>query len=368
MALKCKRLGCERGWSTYLVPPFVCALLACGLVQAQCADDNYRKTDNGWSFERKQVEGADIQTFRLLTGPDPYRGYVPCVHDSGYAVDRFHAYWHGSVIPDAVPNTFSYLQFDYSRDAAHVYYRTGIVSGADPRTFMYIDGQYFKDSAHVYLRGTVIREADPATFFLLSKSWNLQDRLARDASHVFFGERVVHEANSKDVQDLGGPYWRSNRTIFFKAEPFPRADAASFRVASEGERAFWAEDESHYFLSSKQALNKSECRTVGQDILACGIYVWIFGRRFSHFDSASLHYLGVFPPKHCAYEGFPTYQDKRGVYIIDQADEQVDRFSHSGQISRLEQLDTTSADLLCRLGAWRDVRPDRTSPQTSPKQ
>jgi hypothetical protein len=156
--------------------------------------------------------------------------------------------------------------------------------------------------------------------------------------------------------------------VFFEAKPLPKADAASFRVASEGERAFRAEDKSHYFLSRSQALNKSECRTLGQDVLVCGIYVWIFGRRFSDFDSASLHYLGVFPPRHCAYEGFPTYQDKLGVYIIDDADEQVDRFSHSRQISRLEQLDGTSADMLCRLGAWRDVRPARTSPQEPPKQ
>lgn len=190
-----------------------CAVLLlqlCTVVQAaQCTDDNYRKTDGRWAFNRKQIANADVATFRVLAGPDPYLGSIPCVHDSGYAVDGFHVYWHGEIISGADPQTFSYLQFDYSRDVTHVYYRTATVSGADPRTFTSIDWQYFKDSAHVYVRGMPIRNADPATFSLLSRSWYPEDKLARDADHVFFGANVIYDADPDDAAHLSGPYWFS---------------------------------------------------------------------------------------------------------------------------------------------------------------
>jgi hypothetical protein len=348
------------------VVPVVCLLLCSTAHAVQCADENYRKTDKGWNFGSKKIEGADFTTFRVLTGPDPYLEAIPCVHDSGYAVDRFHAYWHGDVISGADPKTFSYLQFDYSRDATHVYYRMATVSGADPRTFTYIYQRYFKDSARVYLRGAAIRDADPATFSLLSKeSWFLENRLARDARHVFFGATAVSEASPTDAVDLGGPYWTSNRTIFREEKPLKQADASSFHVASKGEDAFWAEDKDHYFLSS-QTLDKAECRKVGPDILACRTYVWVLGYRYSQFDSASLHYLGAFPPKHCVYEGTPTYQDKRGVYFIDN-DRLIERFLHSRQYPSIEHLDKASADRLCRLGGtanvWADGWFDRTLPE-----
>ena len=332
-------------------------LVPCSAAKAmQCDDANYRKTDKGWSFQGKLVEGADFATFRVLTGPDPYLGSIPCGHDSGYAVDRFHVYWYGAIIAGADPNTFSYLQFGYSLDTAHVYYRREIVSGADPRTFAHIDGEYFRDSAHVFLRGAAVKEAHPENFSVLSKSWFLQDRLARDAVHVFFGATIVYQADPKDLVDLSGPYWMSNQTIFFKETPLKEADATSFRTASKGEQAFWAEDKAHYFLLSGQSLNKTDCREVGTDILACKVYVWARGQKFSRFDSASLHYLGGFPPKHCVYEGWPAYQDRRGVYFI--SNDGIERFLHSRGYPRIEHLDKTNADRLCRLGGTVDVWPD----------
>ncbi len=278
-----------------LVLPVVCLLLCSTAQAAQCADENHRKSDKGWFFEGKKVEGADLATFHVLTGLDPYLESIPCVHDSGYAVDGFHAYWHGVVISGADPKTFSYLQFDYSRDVSHVYFRVAIVSGADPRTFTYIDQRYFKDSTHVYLRGTAIKDANPTTFSLLSNSWYPEDRLARDARHVFFGATVVYEANPKDVVDLGGPYWISNQAIFCKERPLKQANAASFHVAPKDVDAFLAEDKTHYFWDA-QTLDKAECRKVGPAMLACEIYVWVLGYRYSQFDSASLHYLGEFRP------------------------------------------------------------------------
>jgi len=332
-------------------------LLLCTIVQAaQCTDDNYRKTDDGWTFNRKRVANADVATFRVLTGPDPYVGSIPCVHDSGYAVDALHAYWHGEIISGANPKTFSYLQFDYSHDATHVYYRTVKVNGADPRTFASLDWQYFKDSAHVYLRGVPIREADPATFSLLSRNWYPEDKLARDRSHVFFGANVVYEADPKDTVDLSGPYWVSNQTVFCEGRPLGHAEAASFRIAPKDEEAFEAEDKAHYFLRNK-TLDKGECRKVGPAILACKSYVWVLGCRYSHLDSASMHYLGSFPSQHCGHEGTPLYQDRRGVYFID-SNRVLERILHTRQYPRIEHLDKTRADRICQLSGTAEVWPD----------
>jgi hypothetical protein len=340
-----------------VIAPALLLSLLCTIGQAaQCTDDNYRKTGNGWTFNRKQVTEADLATFRVLTGPDPYNGNIPCGHDSGYAIDAFHAYWHGEVVAGADPKTFSYLQFDYSHDANHVYYRAANMSGADPRTFTSIYRRYFKDSAHVYLRGAAIRDADPATFSLLSKSWYLEDRLARDKAHVFFGAEVVYGANPKDTADLTGPYWVSNRTIFCENRTLGRADADSFRIASKDEEAFEAEDRSHYFLRN-QILDKGECRTVGPAILACKSYVWVLGYRYSHLDATSLHYLGNFPSQHCGQQGTPLYQDRRGVYVLD-SNRILERILHTRQYPRIEHLDKYKADRICKLSGTAEVWPD----------
>jgi hypothetical protein len=337
--------------------PLPCLLLCSTLHAAQCADANYRKTDKGWVFGGKKVEDADVATFRILSGPDPYLGSIPCVHDSGYAADRFHVYWQGAVIPGADPKTFSYLQFGYSRDANHAYYRVAILSDADVRTFKPIAPPYFKDAAHVYLGGATIKDADPATFSLVSSSWfGGGDALARDARHVFFGATLVPEANPKDVVVSGNQYWVSNQVVFFKERPLSQADAASFHIASKGQEAFWAEDKAHYFVRS-HTLDKTECREVGPAIVACKSYVWALGYKYSKLDPGSLHYLGGFPPKHCLYEGLLTYQDKHAIYFID-GNRMVERFLHSQKYPRIERLDKLNADRLCHLGGTADVLPD----------
>lgn len=342
------------------VAALACAMLLslfCTVAQAaQCTDDNYRKMDGRWRFNRKPIADADVATFRVMAGPDPYLGSIPCVHDSGYAVDGSHVYWHGQIISGADPRTFSYLQFDYSRDATHVYYRTVTVSSADPRTFTSIDWQYFKDSAHVYLRGMPIRNADPATFSLLSRNWYPEDKLARDTGHVFFGANVVYGADPKDAVDLSGPYWVSNKTIFCEGKPLKQADAMSFRIASKDEEAFEAEDGAHYYLRN-QILDKRECRKAGPAILVCESNVWVLGYRYSHLDPASLHYLGNFPSQHCGHEGTPLYQDRRGIYFID-PNKTLERILHTRQYPTIEHLDKAKADRICQLSGTAEVWPD----------
>ena len=185
-----------RWTSTVLAGVFV---VLCSIVQAQqCPLAEYRRTDKGWFYALTKVEGADQATFHVLIGPDPYLGYIPCIHDSGYAVDRLHAYWQGKQIPGADPKAFTYLEWDYSRDGNHVYYRTAVLSGADVGTFRYVGQQYFKDAAHVYLRGTMINGADTRMFALLNKPDFPGWTLAQDASHVFFEATVVAGANPSD--------------------------------------------------------------------------------------------------------------------------------------------------------------------------
>lgn len=339
-------------WVSCVIP--MCLLA--GAAAANCPDDNYHRTDKGWTFARKGVEGADPGSFRVLTGPDPYEGAIPCGHDSGYAVDRFHAYWHGDLISGADPKTLSYLPFDYSRDASNVYYRTAKVSGADPRSFIYIDRPYFKDSAHVYLRGAAIKDADPATFALLSTTRFGENRLARDRWRVFFGAEPIPEANTKDAVNLGLDYWTSNRIIFFGGKPLRSADTGSFHLAPKDLDAYWAEDNAHYFVRDL-VLNKAECRREGPAILACRTDVWVTGYKYSKLDAASMHYLGESPPKHCIYPGIPVYQDKHGVYFLTQGG-MVERLLHTRQYPRIERLDGLNTERLRRLDGTADVWPD----------
>jgi hypothetical protein len=207
-----------------------------------------------------------------------------------------------------------------------------------------------------------IRNADPATFSLLSRSWYPEDKLARDADHVFFGANVIYDADPDDAAHLSGPYWFSNKTIFCEGRPLEHADAASFHIASKDEEAFWAEDRAHFFLRN-QILDKGECRKVGPAILACESYVWVLGYRYSHVDPPSLHYLGNFPSQHCGREGTPLYQDRRGVYFVN-SNKTLERILHTRRYRRIERLEKAKADRICQLSGTADVWPDGWFDQT----
>jgi hypothetical protein len=335
-------------WMGSVLP--VVFLLLCCTALANCPRAEYYKTDKGWFYALTKIEDADPATFHVLTGPDPYVEMIPCVHDSGYAVDRSHAYWDGNIIPGADPRTFSYLHFGYSRDANHVYYRAAILRGADIRTFSQIDHLYFKDATHVYLNGAAIPDADPTTFSLLGTTWWWWGgALARDARHVFFGAAPVPEASPKDTVDLSDSYWMSNQTIFFENKPLKQADVASFHVAPKDERAFWAEDKDHYFWDM-QTLDKAECKKVGTVILACRNYVLASGSRVYGLDSRSLHYLGAFPRiRGCEiFEATEIYQDSHGIHIL--TSDGLERFAGSRQLPKVDSLDKALAKRLCVSG------------------
>lgn len=300
-------------------------LLQCATASAMCGAGEiaYHSGKDGWYYGSsmfpskrfsKRIEGADIASFRVLPGAGSDIVYNPCKRDSGYATDRFHVYREAAILPHADPATFSFLDRGYSRDATHVYYLERLLVGTDAVTFREVGSGFFKDSVHVYLSGYAINGADPGTFFLVGKDEYPGYGLAHDANHVFFGASVVVDAGPKDIKSLGRQYWSSNGIIFFADQRLSSVDASSFRVASEDEPAFSAEDEDRYFLGIR-TVNKAECRSVGSIVLACRGYILSAGRKYTGVDSASLRYLGRFPETRCDVIGNSLiYQDSRAIY------------------------------------------------------
>jgi DKNYY family len=328
-----------------------CLLSASG-ARAMCGAGRigYKNTADGWSYFRTKIAGADPASFHVLPGlgSDPW--YNPCASDSGYAADRFHVYRGAAVLPEADPATFSLLSYGYARDARHVYYMEKILIGANARTFSTATGGYFTDAAHVYLQGKTIPEADPATFQPFDRN-SFYSGLARDSRHVFYNGTMIAGAGRDDAKPFDSQYWTSHGKIYFQDQLVAAAHAKTFKVAGQQTRAFMAEDATQFFLGAKP-LSKAACRQVGEIVLACGGYLLSAGHKYSRIDSASIHYLGLFPdvqqlPRGCGVmAGSLIYQDLQGVYEF-YGDGTVMKFADFQPVRQYSEVDKSLENSLC---------------------
>jgi hypothetical protein len=109
-------------------------------------------------FDQKPVNKADANSFRIL--------------NSNYAADTNRIYYYGfhsdfyngiHEIP-CRKESFSVLEYPYSRDNESVYYIYFKIKDADPGSFVVLENGYSKDRRHVYKEGKTVKGADAGSF------------------------------------------------------------------------------------------------------------------------------------------------------------------------------------------------------------
>lgn len=116
-------IATEKLWVSKLVNVLVPPSTVATFITFPVINGGYSKNETTVWFENKVVQGADAPTFKA---------------QDLYGVDARHAYFEGSVIPDADPKTYDIYNaaLGYSRDAFHVFDGTTTIPNANPNTYV----------------------------------------------------------------------------------------------------------------------------------------------------------------------------------------------------------------------------------------
>jgi hypothetical protein len=113
----------------------------------------------------------------------------------------------------------------------------------DPATVISTkDYKHYKDKNAVYLYGRKIPEACPNSFEVFSRQY------AKDAHHVFYGERKIEGADSKSFVYLGyarKEFAKDKNFVYSNGQKVPFLDAPSFEVIDD-----FVKDKNHVYIST----------------------------------------------------------------------------------------------------------------------
>jgi len=222
-----------------------------------CSDSSSYKKQNGqWYYKDLLLEAE----------PD---GSLKSV-DEFFAVDSRHAFYRNAVIPGSHAESFVVLSEHYARDKAHVYYcdtyRKGqeyyavqhnsisVISDADPLTFTYLESNYAKDRSKVFYEGKSFPVRDAASFKMLEYGY------AKDTLRGYYLQTEIAESDGMTFVNLDNEYAKDARSVYFSKvqtgkesgpEPVtitvPTADVFSFEVLEKG----YAKDSIRVFYKGK---------------------------------------------------------------------------------------------------------------------
>ena len=150
-----------------------------------------------------------------------------------YGKDRRRVYWRGSVIDGAHPDSFECLSDLYSHDRNRVFWRERAILGADPASFVILNGRelWSRDSRDVFFGDQPVGVSDPASFHVLNDAW------ASDGISYYYVRQFVPvgvlRSDYKSTRLLNSAYAVDREHAYFRTQPIPDADPATFRPLSE---------------------------------------------------------------------------------------------------------------------------------------
>lgn len=135
------------------------------------------------NFNVRKIESADPATFQVVLGSA-----------GNYGRDDRHVFIGDHVLESAIPQSFRYLDVEYSKDSESVYFGEKKINNVDPVSFKvfgsglstergYHDSvvyySYAKDKEHVFCEADILSGADIKTFILKGKNGMPQDKFHR---------------------------------------------------------------------------------------------------------------------------------------------------------------------------------------------
>lgn len=200
----------------------------------------------------------------IVVGADPgsFKRFDESFH---YGKDQNAVYYFGKRIEGADPESFRMVSLQYWMDAYSVYYNGDKIPGADPESFRHLGGAWAKDANTAYHKAQAIAVADVATFESipadgLSYLPDFKYGYARDSGAYYsYDETLVRvDCDYDSMEILKYGYAKDANRVFFFGHAVVGADPNTFKVPKDSyskDRGYDAYDHHYYY---ERGIKKSE--------------------------------------------------------------------------------------------------------------
>lgn len=211
---------------------------------------------NGYYLNGMVIPNIDYATFHPIDAKSP-------VQSGCYAADKYRVFFMGKEIPGADPATFRVVDFYIGQDKNRAYQKGEPTQIKDYTKLTQLGRLMYSDGTHIYdLHFNILSEADVATFEHISDNWY------KDASHVWWSNKLVNGADPKTFQPVpvssyysGNKesmgcdfnYGKDSRHVFLNDSIISGADAASFEKIDFPDGDSWTVFDRHRVYQGKDS-------------------------------------------------------------------------------------------------------------------
>jgi hypothetical protein len=198
-------------------------------------------------FQQRPIENADVDSFRIL--------------NEAYAKDTARVYYFGyhdetnngiHEIP-CKTNSFSLLEYPYSKDETSVFYIFSKINEADTKSFSVVGNGFSKDKHHVYFETKILQGADAESFIIIPHEESLDEfNFTKDKNHIFYQDKMMNVKDINEFKVIGLEYSTDVHHVYHRTNIVKNADPKTFKVYEHGYGDEDAEDAKSKFLAGKK--------------------------------------------------------------------------------------------------------------------
>jgi hypothetical protein len=174
----------------------------------------YYYYNDGSELQHRVLNNADSKSFKAL--------------QSGYAIDKNHAFYRGEILPLANPLNLEVFADVYAKDNKHVYFGDSIILGAESESFELIENSvYSKDRNDYYFFGTPLHVSDKPSFVLFDSNYGYW---AKDKSFYYFKDLKLPLKDYQSFTPIGEGYAKDRFKVYYEHIAIDGADPDTFKA------------------------------------------------------------------------------------------------------------------------------------------
>lgn len=224
------------------------------------APEYYKVTKNQVYYDNAPIANADSETFKITSR-------------AKFAKDKNQAYFKGSIIEGADPETFT-SKATYGKDKNKVYFivneKLEILPNADAESFQEITFGYYQDKHAIYHHGKALPELNGSEYSLNGNYiWNTKaayfngDAIKEVDARSFTVLEYIHP-NGTLLRHMFDPhgkpdiiYAKDKNAVYYKGKIIPNAKSNTFEVIS----FYCAKDDNYVYCGGKKTQTQPDIAT-----------------------------------------------------------------------------------------------------------